>query len=128
MEGRSGTSVLLPNFGGSRYPVVASIAGSSNGKTRGSGPRNWGSNPCPAAFVLQKLITLALVLVFAVGVAACGEDEESSSCSGAAPAETPPPPEETAAPADVDGLVAGIPKNPQKKPTGPALEGEPPAG
>jgi peptidylprolyl isomerase len=77
--------------------------------------------------VLQRLITLALVLAFAVGVAACGEDEESSSGSGAAPAETPPPPEETAAPADVDGLVAEIPKNLQKKPTVPALEGEPPA-
>src|ERR671918_2813744 len=126
MEGRSGTSVLLPNFGGSRYPVVGSVAGSSNGKTRGSGPRNWGSNPCPAAFVLQKLITFAVVLALAGAVGACGEDEESSSGSGAAPAETPPPPEETAAPADVEGLVAEIPENLEKKPGVPALAGDPP--
>lgn len=86
-----------------------------------------GFESLPRSFVLQKLITFAVVLVLAVAVAACGEDEESSAGSGAAPTETPsPPPEETAAPTDVDALVAEIPKNLQKKPTVPALEGEPP--
>jgi peptidylprolyl isomerase len=86
-----------------------------------------GFESLPRSFVLQKLITFAVVLVLAVAVAACGEDEEPSGGSGAAPAETPPPPEETAAPADVDALVGDIPKNLEKKPRVPALEGEPPA-
>jgi peptidylprolyl isomerase len=76
--------------------------------------------------MLQKLITLAVALAFAIGVAGCGDDEESSAGSGAAPAETPPPPEETAAPADVEALAGEIPKNLEKKPTVPALEGDPP--
>jgi peptidylprolyl isomerase len=76
--------------------------------------------------MLQKLITLAVVLALAIGVAACGDEEEPSAGSGAAPAETPPPPEETAAPADVESLVSEIPKNLEKKPKVPALEGDPP--
>jgi peptidylprolyl isomerase len=76
--------------------------------------------------MLQKLITFAVVLALAGFVAACGEDEESGSGSGAAPAETPPPPEETAQPADVAALVGEIPKNLEKKPTIPTLEGDPP--
>ena len=36
---------------GSLYPDRPILAGSSNGKTLGSGPRNWGSNPCPAVAV-----------------------------------------------------------------------------
>jgi peptidylprolyl isomerase len=81
--------------------------------------------------VPQKLTTLILVLVLAAGAVACGEDDEPASGSGAAPtetppSETPPPPSETQ-PADVAALADEVPKNLERKPRVPALEGEPPA-
>ena len=38
----------LEGLVGTRYTPPA-VAGSSNGRTPGSGPGSWGSNPCPAA-------------------------------------------------------------------------------
>ncbi len=35
---------------------LAKAAGSSNGRTFGSEPKNWGSNPCPAALVGKKKV------------------------------------------------------------------------
>ena len=40
--------------------MPAAVAGSSNGRTPGSGPGSWGSNPCPAASssALSEAVTL----------------------------------------------------------------------
>jgi len=70
-----------------------------------------------------KLITFTLVL--ALGLAACGEDDEPAS-GGTNTAEQTPAPTEPP-PADVDALVAAIPKDLESKPAVPPLEGTPPA-
>jgi peptidylprolyl isomerase len=73
----------------------------------------------------SALITLALALAF--GLAACGEDDEEPTGGGAGTAteQTPVPTEEPQA--DVAALVESIPKNMERKPRVPALQGQPPA-
>jgi peptidylprolyl isomerase len=70
-----------------------------------------------------KLITLSIALVLGAGVAACGDDDEEPAGGGAAAAEETPAP----APFDSAALAAEIPENTNRKPTVPALEGEPPS-
>jgi peptidylprolyl isomerase len=71
-----------------------------------------------------KLLSLTIALALAAGVAACGDDDdtESAGSGAAAAAETATP-----APFDAKALAAEISKDTKKKPTVPALEGDPPA-
>jgi peptidylprolyl isomerase len=71
-----------------------------------------------------KLIALTLALALGAGVAGCGDDEEEPSAgSGAAtPAEDAPPPAEF----DAAAYAEGVPKDVDKKPAVPPVDGEPP--
>ena len=51
-EGAGPTLTPVPNgtIRAARYPHAPHLAGSSNGRTLGSGPRSRGSSPCPRSF------------------------------------------------------------------------------